>query len=681
MASGTMNARCQKIMRLLLASDDYTKISRIADEVGVSKRSVYYDLSRINEWLLGHGLEEFGVVRGKGIRIPVAMKEQILCQMQGEEGEEDYIFSPSERVKIIICYIIHYNGPVYIEQLADCCQVSRNTIFNDLHIAVNQLKEYNLALTYENKRGYRIEGDLIQVRALYFLYFNSLMPLFNSGVLPFVSRDEIKTYLGRLKEIEKELGTEYVDGILLSLAALMPLMEADGEKPVFGNLKKGGVERTREYALVKKHFGELDEQEQIYLCLHLLGSRVAVAENPIIEDPENMEVYEITKALVAEFEKVACVVFEDREELERALFIHISTSLYRYQYGIQIGNPMSDDVMREYPNLFDITKVVSRYLAQLVGLPIPDSEVAYLALHFGAHLKIARHQDEQLRILIVCVNGVATGNMLRREIHRLLPDARIVDVVAAVDVINIQNICDLVISTVQIQSIVPVLVVHPILTDYDRKMILGNHLITRWTHRSEGNQVLDVAAKYMDPEQFQAFKQELTQSKGGSSDPFSGDAPKTAGLVDYLKMDRVTLTQDAFRWTEAVRFAGKTLIECGSIDRKYVDNIISQLRFYGPYMFVAKGLLLAHAKPEDGANQLDVAMTVFKKPVRFSEFYEAKIIITLSMKDQEQHLGILKDIMTVFADEEKDMASKIWALPDAAAVIKFLDQYIQDHQE
>jgi len=229
--------------------------------------------------------------------------------------------------------------------------------------------------------------------------------------------------------------------------------------------------------------------------------------------------------------------------------------------------------------------------------------------------------------------------MLRREIHRILPDARIVDVVAAVDVINIQNICDLVISTVQIQSIVPVLVVHPILTDYDRKMILGNHLITRWTHRSEGNQVLDVAAKYMDPEQFQAFKQELTQSKGGSSDPFSGDAPKTAGLVDYLKMDRVTLTQDAFRWTEAVRFAGKTLIECGSIDRKYVDNIISQLRFYGPYMFVAKGLLLAHAKPEDGANQLDVAMTVFKKPVRFSEFYEAKIIITLSMKDQEQASG------------------------------------------
>ena len=52
------------------------------------------------------------------------------------EGNKDYIFLPSERVKIIVCYIIH-------------------------------------------------------VRALYFLFFDALRPLLESGMLSFFDRQEI----------------------------------------------------------------------------------------------------------------------------------------------------------------------------------------------------------------------------------------------------------------------------------------------------------------------------------------------------------------------------------------------------------------------------------------------------------------------------------------------------------
>ena len=75
--------------------------------------------------------------------------------------------------------------------------------------------------------------------------------------------------------------------------------------------------------------------------------------------------------------------------------------------------------MREYSNLFNITKTVSQYLERMIGLPITDSEIAYLTLHFGAFLKIAEKKNPKLRILIVCVNGVSTGNMLKHEIERL----------------------------------------------------------------------------------------------------------------------------------------------------------------------------------------------------------------------------------------------------------------------
>ncbi len=54
--------------------------------------------------------------------------------------------------------------------------------------------------------------------------------------------------------------------------------------------------------------------------------------------------------------------FEDEEKLGRTMFVHINLSLYRYQYGIQLIDSMSEDIIREYPDLFDITKIVSKYI-------------------------------------------------------------------------------------------------------------------------------------------------------------------------------------------------------------------------------------------------------------------------------------------------------------------------------
>ena len=124
----------------------------------------------------------------------------------------------------------------------------------------------------------------------------------------------------------------------------MPVMYNSTEKIYFQGLKKNEILGSKEFKLVEKYFSGLEESEKIYLCLHLLGSRVSMATDKIFEDRADQSVYGITKALVTEFEKTACVNFENKEELERALFVHIKTSMYRYQYGIQIGNSMSNDI-------------------------------------------------------------------------------------------------------------------------------------------------------------------------------------------------------------------------------------------------------------------------------------------------------------------------------------------------
>ena len=53
------------------------------------------------------------------------------------------------------------------------------------------------------------------------------------------------------------------------------------------------------------------------------------------------------------------------------------------------------------------------------------------------------------------------------------------------------------------------------------------------------------------------------------------------------------------------------MIRSGSIVEKCLDTIIAQTTYYGTYMFINGEVMLAHAKPQDGVNRLDVSMTIF----------------------------------------------------------------------
>jgi len=640
---------------MLLDSDTYLSQQQIADALQVTKRSIYYDLCRINEWLDFHHIPELEMVRGKGILINGEIRRQIEECADEIQGEESYILSPMERVHMIICAVIYSREPVYIEQLQDYCAVSRNTVFNDLRVVVNQLQDYDLKLEYESRKGYRVVGDPIKIRAVFLMNFQEIPTIFSGRGLRFVDREKVEHYTRILQEMEEELNTRYVDGILESLAILIPVMERERSNVYFPNLKKAELEKTKEFVLIRKYFPNLEEKEQIYLCLHLLGARVAVASNDIFEYNSNQTVYEMTKALIAEFEKTACVVFEDKEELGRALFIHITSSLYRYQYGIQIINSMSEDIIREYPDLFEITKIVSRYIEQQIGLPIRDAEIAYLALHFGAHLSIAPSESAAPRILIVCANGISTGNMLKREIQKLLPGVRIVGTVSADRVSNAQNICDLIVSTVKLKSVIPVIQVHPILTAADREAVLKR--VKDRPSMMDVDRIFDIVKPYLEEKDYKEVRRELedyyTENNRKNMEELHKNYSK--GLLDVLPEDHIGIHEGGTdcRWTQALYESGECLVEKGIIERRYVDSIISSIRYYGPYMFISSGVILAHAKPEEGVRQLGLSLHLYQEPVQFSDFYRANVILLLAAVDQESHLKILKDILNVFTIEAR----------------------------
>ena len=652
MAMLYINARCRQILNVLLSHADYVSVNAIAKALQVSRRTVYYDIDKINLWLEQAGLSHLEIVREKGLYLSQQEREKIQTMLESDSENQVYIFSPEERIKIIICYVIYAQEAIYMEQFTDCFAVSRNTIFADLKEVTKKLKKYDLKLDYQPKQGYTILGDPVRVRALFILYFNEMETLFKSGVIRFFNQKQIQDYYHTLKKIEQTLEISYVDGVLYSIAALVPLLYQHRTAIRFTDLKQTEIVKTQEYALVQKYFPDLEPEEQIYLSLHLLGSRVNLVPDEYFESDSKTYVYDLTQSLVSEFEKVACVTFDKREELERALFVHLNTSLYRYRYGIQIGNILGDDVMNEYPDMFAITKIAVKRLEKQIELPIPDSEVAYLTLHFGGFLKIPSEENEHLRILIVCVNGISTGNMIKREVHKLLPFAEIVGVVAAVHLINAQNICDLIISTVKINSIVPSITVHPVLTELDRRSILNHRLVAPRNVEIQKERLFQVVKKYVNPADYPNLLKDLTVYIQRDMQHDVLGEEEEYNLLSILDESRICIFSDRCSWQNSVRIAGRCLLDNRSIEPKYLDTMITQLQYYGPYMFLTENVLLAHAKPEDGVNCLDVSMALFRESVWFSDSKKAKIIWVLAAEDQEKHLKILQDILTLTGDSK-----------------------------
>lgn len=644
-----LDKRCQEILKRIIYAGGYIRVQDLAEELQISRRSAYYDLNKINEWLMEAGIPELLQERGKGIFANSDQVRQIQEALSDHEKENYHVFTPEERNRIEICAITFRMHPMYIENFMDLCQVSRNTIINDLKNVVRFLKNYNLELIYDIKSGYRISGDIIKKRAIFFMIFPSLWEYYDHGIIQAENDDAIRENLEKLKLIEKELHAEYVSGTLPTLAAFMSTIDKRNDCLNFSDMDEEEIIETKEYRLVVKQFPDLKDSEKIYITLHLLGSRLQTI--PVNVMKEEGETYEIARSLVHEFEQLTFIYFDQEEDLIDAINAHLKTSLYRYRYGIQLGNPMLDSIKTEYEELFELTKKSCGFMEKRLGCLISDAEVAYITLHFGAFMTSKQQQKKSLRILIICPNGIGTGNMLRSEVSTLVPHASEITNLPLSSYVDTHDY-DVVISTVVLPKEKKLIVVHPILTDQDRVNILRNCMYNEPQNNLQIKDIIKLATSYIPTEQLNEFEKDLQDYYSSVQISKVPHRSYGAALDYYLKPSHIQIQRNACDWEQAIRFSCQPLLDDDSITEEYVEAIIADQKERGLMMFLADGLVLAHAAIEKGVRHLDVALATFKKPVMFLNNKQAHIIIVLCAEDQSKHIRILNDVLNIFSKKK-----------------------------
>lgn len=651
MISFALDARSVAILNKLLGHSEHVSLNELARHINVSKRSIYYDLNKINEWLASYDLEPLKIERSLGIKLTQQQRE-ILNPLLADFEIHYFAFQPHERVALIICSLLAQTEPQFIEDLSHLCDVSRNTTINDFKLVRTQLERYNLQLTYESHVGYRIDGTTITKRAVFLYYLETIFQMKSQGYDSILERfdfyDEVifDHIMLRFKAIEKRLNTTYVEGVLQQLSILMHVVNSSELIVELEDVDMEEIMASFEYSVLKSVFKTLPYPEQIYFAMHLLGSRVQVPLRKPIDD----NILELSQDIVSNFERIACVQFQNRDQLIDMLGHHLQMSIYRYRYGIQLGNPLIEEIRKSYADLFDITQKALLELKDKMAFPIPASEVAYITMHFGGFLK-SQSDTSKARILIVCPSGISTAHMLQGEVESLHPSIEVIGIVAADEVNKYLNKADFIISTVDLNASIPTLRVNPIISEEDRMRILSK-VVSENIHQKSLQTIitktLKIVEPYVDADDFQLIKKEIEKTfYSVESQPSEQHSIR---FRDAINLDHIVVVDKVPTWQHAIQLASNSLIQANRIEQSYVQAMIDSVNQYGPYIIITPKVALAHAIPNDNVHSLSLSLLKLAQPVLIDE-EAVQIFIVLAPVDERSHLGILKDIMLLFNDK------------------------------
>ena len=100
----------------------------------------------------------------------------------------------------------------------------------------------------------------------------------------------------------------------------------------------------------------------------------------------------------------------------------------------------------------------------------------------------------------------------------------------------------------------------------------------------------------------------------------------------YLAKESIEFGYEAADWRDAVRQAGKLLLNAGAITESYIDAMINMVEAEGAYMLVAPGVAMPHARPQDGALKNGISYLTLKTPVFFPQKDDNPITLLIGVR-------------------------------------------------
>lgn len=144
-----------------------------------------------------------------------------------------------------------------------------------------------------------------------------------------------------------------------------------------------------------------------------------------------------------------------------------------------------------------------------------------------------------------------------------------------------------------------------------------------------------------------------------------------------IENNSIKLNQKVDTWQQAIKIGTDMLVESGAVEPRYYDSIINSINELGPYIILAPGLAMPHARPEDGVNKTAFALVTLSEPVVFQgEDTPVDVLFTLAGSTSNQHMQGLMEITQVLDDADSEIGvnlAKIKACSSKEDIYRMID--------
>lgn len=705
-----LNKKYLEILKYLVQSDDYIKIEELAQMYNVTDRSMRYSVDKIEKFLVKNGFKYLDRRHNKGIKvIKQDGLEEFVNKFIKEPVPYKYSYSKDERFKFIITKIIQSDVPVKISELQKVLYASKNTILKELDEIEQWLSNKNLNLIRKQKIGISIEGTEYDKRkALLELIANTvstddILNYVNSKItntrvknmqLDILFSDINIDFLDNLiRKAEARLARRFSDdayGSLLTHLAIM-IKRIQLNKTIYlstlsYNDEDCKIENEVASYMIKEienYYNIVVPKEEIrYIIYHLSGARVYKDGIERLDVENDDELSNILKKMINEIKILYNANFEEHEDkLLYGLVMHIRPAIFRIKYNKVLENPLYHDIKNKYSQLFDDVKYVSRHLEEFIGNKINEHELSYIVMHFGAALENAKANKKKSRVIVICGTGIGTARMVSSQLKNEFY-VEIVDTLSSREIDKLKDKkFDAIVSTVDIKNLDDnnYIKINPILlkNDYEK---LEKYFKRQYKINSNDseidivNRVINIVEKYCTIQDKQHLKYELLYEIKKAKNTLTLER-RVYMLSDLLTKEMIRIDVEAKDWEGAIREGTKVLRQNNYVEECYEEAIINNIKSMGPYMVVAPGIVLSHARPENGVKKLSMSLTLLKNPVVFGHETNdpVKIVITVAAIDNETHLKALSQLMELMMNEE-DM-KKIFNANNRDEIVKIVNKY------
>lgn len=178
----------------------------------------------------------------------------------------------------------------------------------------------------------------------------------------------------------------------------------------------------------------------------------------------------------------------DHDDFILRLALHVQNLRQRAQDQAWSRNALTRSLKSSYPMIFEVAVFVAEQLRDVVGAPLYEDEIAYIAMHVGGRLERSRQSARLLTATLVCPGYYEMHELLRASIDRALGrEIEVVAVETRVDPDWAGLDTDLVLTTIDPPAPSDRIVrVQPFLTEPDVERVQGAAARARRARRLAG---------------------------------------------------------------------------------------------------------------------------------------------------------------------------------------------------